>query len=155
MFPTIAIANHFIMRGFRDGVHVSPMKLQKLVYFAHGWYLALFNKPLIDERVEAWRFGPVIPSIYHRYKKFGNNSIDPRRTKVEEYPIDESTLEFLSFIWDLYKGFTAVELSNLTHVKKSPWDEMVEKNGRRIRFNQPIHDEAIQRYFKKEYLEQE
>lgn len=63
MFPTIAIANHFIMRRWRDGVHVSPMKLQKLVYFAPGWYLALFNKPLIDERVEAWKFGPVILSM--------------------------------------------------------------------------------------------
>jgi uncharacterized phage-associated protein len=59
-YPAAAIANEFIKVAKRNGVLLTPMKLQKLVYFAHGWYLALLGKPLINEPVEAWKFGPVI-----------------------------------------------------------------------------------------------
>ena len=55
---------------------VSPMKLQKLVYFAHGWHLAIHNRPLVNEQVEAWKFGPVFSDLYHQIKSFGNEKID-------------------------------------------------------------------------------
>src|SRR5208282_4587731 len=70
-YPSMAVANWFIENLSR----VDPLKLQKLVYFAHGWHLALRDQPLIDELVEAWDYGPVVPSLYHQFKRYGNQSI--------------------------------------------------------------------------------
>jgi uncharacterized phage-associated protein len=67
----IAIANYFIELA----KFITPMKLQKLVYFAHGWCLALADKPLINEKIEAWQYGPVVSSLYREFKKYGNEGI--------------------------------------------------------------------------------
>lgn len=72
---TAAVANYFLDKAREDGVDLSPMKLQKLIYFAHGWHLAIYGEPLIDESVEAWAWGPVISSIYHDFKKYGRDPI--------------------------------------------------------------------------------
>jgi uncharacterized phage-associated protein len=50
---------------------MSNLKLQKLMYYAQGFSLVLFNKPLFPERIEAWIHGPVIPAVYHKYKGYG------------------------------------------------------------------------------------
>jgi len=75
MESALAVANYFIKKGIDTKKSVSPMKLQKLVYFAHGWRLALYNSPLIDEAIQAWQYGPVIPGIYHEFKHYGNRDI--------------------------------------------------------------------------------
>lgn len=75
MHNPLAIANYFIELAKNDDNLVSPMKLQKLVYFAHGWCLALADKPLINEKVEAWQYGPVVGSLYREFKKYGNEGI--------------------------------------------------------------------------------
>jgi uncharacterized phage-associated protein len=64
-----AVANYFLEKGKREGVGLTPMQLIKLVYFAYGWSLAIFDRPLIDERLQAWRFGPAIPSLYHEFMR--------------------------------------------------------------------------------------
>ncbi|MFQ5632018.1 MAG: Panacea domain-containing protein, partial [bacterium] len=58
MYDSRLIANYFIDFARKDGVAISPMKLQKLVYFAHGYYLAITGQPLIEEEIQAWRYGP-------------------------------------------------------------------------------------------------
>jgi len=70
-----AIANWFLDRSKSDGKPVDPMKLQKLIYFAHGWHLGLIRHPLVDELFEAWEYGPVVPSIYHEFKMFGSRAL--------------------------------------------------------------------------------
>jgi len=75
MHNPLAIANYFIELAKNDANLVSPMKLQKLVYFALGWCLALADKPLINEKVEAWQYGPVVGSLYREFKKYGNEGI--------------------------------------------------------------------------------
>ena len=62
------------------------MKLQKLVYIAHGWHLGLFDGLLISERVEAWRWGPVIESLYHEFKEFAKQ---PITRKAQDYSFDD------------------------------------------------------------------
>ena len=66
------IANEFVLRGLNDSVTVDPLKVQKLVYFAHGWHLAFLSQPFILEDVEAWKYGPVVPELYRDFKKFGS-----------------------------------------------------------------------------------
>ena len=82
-FNSKAVANHFLELAKRDGQTIDPMKIQKLAYYAHGFFLALYDKPLLDDRVEAWKWGPVIPSLYHEFKQYGGGPIVGLATDVE------------------------------------------------------------------------
>jgi len=155
-----AIANYFIDLAKRDGRELTPMKLQKLIYFAHGWSLAIYGKPLIDEQVEAWRFGPVISSIYHEFKRFGSQSItdyakgieldkgnilNSRIVVPEVRPDDAETKALLDKIWEIYGGYTAVQLSNATHLPGTPWEKVWGTNG--APRGTDIDQELIKDYF--------
>ncbi len=63
-----AIANIFVQMAQEQGeTLLTMMKLLKYIYFAHGWTLGYLNHPLICHNVEAWKYGPVVPEIYHSY----------------------------------------------------------------------------------------
>jgi uncharacterized phage-associated protein len=61
-YPIEAIANSILDECEKRGIRLTPMKLQKLLYLAHGYYVAITGQPLIDEDFEAWKYGPVAPS---------------------------------------------------------------------------------------------
>lgn len=61
------------------GEGISNLKLQKLAYYSQGFFGAIYDKPLFNERVEAWTHGPVIPDLYHEYKCHGSNLISMLR----------------------------------------------------------------------------
>jgi len=120
---SLRVANTFLELGWREESPITPMKLQKLVYFAHGWMLGLFDQPLIDEQVEAWPYGPVVPSIYHTFKSFRNGSISEAAPDAGVIPEEPQTLDrqMIDRIWEVYGKVTAYELSALTHIAGSPW----------------------------------
>ena len=159
-YPAIYIAGYFIRLATEERAEITPMKLQKLLYFAQGFHLALNdNIPLIAETIEAWKYGPVIPTIYQTFKYFGNSSITASQyyeltikgfVDESDDRIDGKSKEFLKSIWDIYKGYSAIQLSNLTHLDDSPWDKALKANGGRV--STPILDEAIGSYFKQKYL---
>ena len=134
-YDTAAIANYFLKKGMMNGKDISPMKLQKLVYFAHGWHLGIYGEPLLNEPVEAWRYGPVIRSIYDEFKHFRNEPITELvETLVQDsdgmfklaaidLPENDQTISLLDEVWKVYKKFTAVQLANLTHESGTPWDQ--------------------------------
>src|SRR5438093_7141533 len=70
-----AIANYFLELAEVKDQKIDPMKMQKLVYFAHGWCLALKEAPLITEKIEAWAYGPVIRTLYGAFKDLGSRDI--------------------------------------------------------------------------------
>ena len=70
-----AVANYFLELGDWDGESISPMKIQKLVYYAHGWHLGVTDEPLIDEQIECWPYGPVVDSLFHQFKHYGSGPI--------------------------------------------------------------------------------
>jgi uncharacterized phage-associated protein len=146
-----AVANSFLTLAERDGKKLDPMKIQKLVYFAHGWHLAIYGLPLIEDTVEAWRYGPVIPALYHEFKEFGSGPITRKAVVVEIGPgttitfdhpevKDSQTLQFLQSIWDTYGELTGVQLSNMTHAPGTPWEKAWSKHV-------DIGDEVIKQYF--------
>lgn len=131
-----AIANYFLDLAKEHGDSVRPMKLQKLVYYAHGWYAGHTGKPLIDETVEAWQYGPVISSLYHEFKRFGSNPITARATDFVDFeivevpaPADESIKKFLRNVWASYGRYTGLTLSEMTHAEGSPWDVTWKENA--------------------------
>ena len=152
MYDTTAIANYFIEKGIQTGEDISPMKLIKLVYIAHGWHLGNFGEPLISEAVEAWKYGPVIDSLYHTFKKYGNRSISRQQSVFQNNEIfvplpPEQIRGFLDDVWDKYAKKSAIALSKLTHDRGTPWDEVWNKReGFRGR-NVHIPNEVIERHY--------
>ena len=74
-YTPITIATYFLQKE-KDNRTITPMKIIKLVYIAQGWYLALKNgNSLISENAEAWKYGPVIPSLYDRFRTWGSSVI--------------------------------------------------------------------------------
>jgi len=169
MYDALAIANYFLDLAKADGKRLDPMQVQKLVYFAHGWNLAIKNEPLVSERVQAWRYGPVIPSVYHAFKKYGNGTIEGNAAECQlpqeswftqgwstEIPFsirdngDEQKNQFterlLERVWRAYGGFSGIQLSNITHEPGSPWDKAWNGSGGGLR-SSVIGDDVIREYF--------
>jgi uncharacterized phage-associated protein len=122
------VAYAFVKKGIEDGRPLTQMKLQKVVYFAQGIHLALYKEPLIKNVFQAWKYGPVIPEIYHTYKYYGSLPINDTEwvLSVQEDEIalshlDEKAWEAIDYTWDLLKDTNAVKLSNWTHQEGSPW----------------------------------
>ena len=154
-YSPIAIANFFIELAIQDKNPVTPMKVQKLVYFAHGWHLALTDKgdPLLSEQVEAWEFGPVVRSLYHALKHFANQPIKEKISNFSafgETEISEASdvSKLLKRIWGAYGKYSATRLSNATHVVDGPWHIAYFDKGGQHRKNTDISDKLITDYFK-------
>ncbi len=139
-YSAIAIANAFIEKAKKFGItDLTPMKLQKLVFFAHSWSLAISDEPLIKDKILAWKYGPVIESIYHEFKGYGSRNItalgteflwddDPNAIIKAKFvaPIlpksDDYANAIVNTIIDVYGDKSAIYLSNLTHQKGSAWE---------------------------------
>jgi uncharacterized phage-associated protein len=103
-----------------NGKPLDPMQVLKLVYIAHGWTLGLLDRPLIDESVEAWTYGPVVPSVYRQYKRYGGGYItEVPSSEPDIFSPKERSL--LQQVWKQYSRFTALQLSAMTHKPGTPW----------------------------------
>lgn len=118
-YQAFEIAEYFLDKYSNEG-KLTPMKLIKLVYIAHGWCLGLTGKPLIKDTPQAWKYGPVIPKLYYLYKSFGDQAI--KLTSGPRKPIkDESIKKFLDSVWNRYGHLDGTQLSALTHQNYTPW----------------------------------
>lgn len=143
-YSASTIANYFIERGLQDHIQgMTQMKIQKLVYLAYGFCMSLFNTDIIGgEDVQAWRHGPVIPSLYHSLKSYGHSDINDLITETyDEFngggattPLvdrnDNDILAALDLVWRLYKDKSAADLRNLTHESDTPWSINYRENLR-------------------------
>ena len=150
-YDSRAVANYFLGQG-----HLTQLKLHKLIYYGHGWHLALRGEPLMDELVEAWRYGPVVPSIYHEFKDFGAAPIsrlatdfNPLTGRWDRIPTidadDQATESLLDRVWTVYKGYSPGQLYRMTHAPGAPWSETRSKNPGIKNANIP--NELIRHYF--------
>ena len=107
----------------RQDVPTTPMHVLKLVYLCHGWMLGVFGRGLIAEPAEAWRYGPVVPTIYHTYKSFRGSSIDvPLADRSAD--LDENQNDLLGAVLRAYQSYSAWDLSAITHQPGTPWHEV-------------------------------
>ena len=114
-YTAFDIANYFLYKTKEDNQELlSNLKLQKLLYYAQGIHLAMFDKPLFDEKIEAWTYGPVVPDVYHFYKKNGNKGISPSKT-FRPSSIDTKTKDFLDEIYTVFGQFSAIRLMQISH----------------------------------------
>lgn len=134
------IANYFLGRADAESIPMTQLKLIKLVYIAYCWYLALMEKKLFNEPIEAWRHGPVVPSVYHEFKDFGklpisrkamNLDLDTWTMTIPELPEeDQDARLILDRVWNVYKNQSGWDLRQKTHEANTPWAK-VYKDGER------------------------
>ena len=141
----IDVALFFIDLFNKDNRYIiTNLKLNKLLYFAQGWYLSKYNEPLFDEQIEAWDLGPVVANVYQAYKPLGKNHImiDRNEDNLDESKVSVEQLELLIDVYNNYSKFSANELVEMTHVKDSPWDKVYVKNENKV-----IPNDLIKEYF--------
>lgn len=120
MYKATDIANWFLMAVDREsGDSITHLKLQKLLYYAQAWTLALLKKPLFDEEIQAWMHGPVIPEVFTKYAEYSYKEI-PAPNPEECIEIDKEHEEILEKVMDSYGIFQAKYLEELTH-SEVPW----------------------------------
>lgn len=134
-----AVANEFLKLGSEAGMPIDQMKLQKLVFYAHAWHLALRGFPLFEEDVGAWPWGPVVREVYNQTRRFGRAPVTDRLTRfsfdggklTSRTPtVDDPGLQdFIRSVWESHKGFSGIQLSNATHAPGEPWTIIKEKAG--------------------------
>jgi uncharacterized phage-associated protein len=155
------IANYFLWRAREDKVKdMTPMKLIKLVYIAYGWAWTIFKRELFSEKIEAWKYGPVIPSLYHEFKRYRYKAIDRYSiyfdpvSGEDSYPMvpreDRDIIKMLHIIWNIYKDKKGNELSDITHGEDSPWCRAIRDAKGKV--NPPIKNDDIKQRVDK-YLE--
>lgn len=136
-YKTYAVANAFIAESLAENGFIDPMKAQKLTYFAHGYYLAITGNALIAEYFQAWKLGPVAPTLYHDLKKYRDTEIN--RLIQRDLPLagmrlrsilnsDGDFVTVKNFVWNTYKDVESIELSKLTHKKGYAWDKTLRAN---------------------------
>jgi uncharacterized phage-associated protein len=138
-----AVANAFLDIQAEDHgsfPRIDQMKLYKLVYYAHAWWLAQRDQNLFEEDVHAWPWGPVVPSLYGKFMRAGRGPISGLRatelvssglnvTVREPDAPDRDIMTYLRSVWEIHKGFSGVQLSNATHARGEPWAIVKEQYG--------------------------
>jgi uncharacterized phage-associated protein len=124
----LTVANYFIQKGVKSNKPITQVQLQKLVYIAHGWHLALEKGPLFNDQVCAWKYGPVIPVLHKVFKGFGSSNIEFTTDFADLSPNNEETKELLNVVWETYGSMPASKLIALTHKEGTPWHKVYQPN---------------------------
>lgn len=115
------VANFFLKIVDRDsGSTITPLKLQKILYYAQGYHLAYYDKELFSENFQAWAHGPANEDIYEKYREYGFNSIPSPTEEIPE--IEDLKCDFLNDIWQTFGIYDGKYLEEQTH-KEKPWIE--------------------------------
>ena len=122
---------------------LTPMHLIKLAYVAHGWMLGIYGRPLLDEDVQAWQYGPVVPSIYHRLKGFRSAPVPAVPQAQPGYPFSAQERQILDYVATQYSRFPATALSAATHQPGTPWSLTWSREGK----NAPISNDVIAGFY--------
>lgn len=155
IFTPSHVANFIFKEATNENIKVTQLKLLKLVYLLYGWVMAVLDKKLFDEPIEAWKLGPVVPSLYHEFKRFGDKPITDQSTYMDEEgnlskPFIRNDIQIIDVMkkcWDVYKFFNAYELVNKTHEPDSPWVKYYDDKNKI--HNKCIPDKEIKEYFVK------
>jgi len=138
-YPYKSVTNALLNKMRSKGENVTPLKLQKLLYYTCGYYLAASGgRPLIDHTFEAWEYGPVLPVLYRHFRHYGNRPItslaydyDPMSgARVPTPPPEGDALfdQVADFVVATYGDYSGLRLSAMTHAPGSPWEQTRQDN---------------------------
>ena len=151
---SLEVANEFLRLAQEEGVQLTQMQLQKLVYLAHGYSLAIEGKPLVEDNVEAWDYGTVFRPLWDALTQYGRAPV--RRIirwgdgsgfirkggKEANARLSRTEKAIVEKVWATYGRYPAFKLSALTHDPNGPWKKHYVKGENRV-----IPNESIREYF--------
>jgi uncharacterized phage-associated protein len=143
-YPVGQVAEAVLREAKQVGRELTPMQLMKLVYISHGWSLAISGRDLFEDRIEAWRYGPVIPELYRATKHFGRSPIPMAMVgDPEEDILDATDAVLVKDVYGKYGHLNGIQLSDLTHRQGSPWYQAYSSGI----FNAEITDNVIRQHY--------
>ena len=128
---------------------VTPLKIQKLLYYCQGYALALTGEKLFDEPIEAWKYGPVVDAVYQEYKKY-NGQIIPEIQSINFNEIDDTARSIVKMVIEEKNRFSGTALADATH-RETPYVSCYK--GAYI--NAIIPEEVLKDFFSQQFLKRE
>ncbi|MDR0930941.1 MAG: DUF4065 domain-containing protein [Clostridiales bacterium] len=123
----LTLSNTILNIARSYNISITPMKLQKLLYFIYKKYIQITKQPLFAERFEVWQFGPVLKNVYMAFNHYGNTPIKEfyKDSNDDVYVVnidsDPNLKEAFEYVWDKYREYDAITLSELTHLDNTAW----------------------------------
>ncbi len=146
MYSAIEVAKYIIDYSNAHNYCVSNLKLQKLLYFVQAYFLISSpdKEPCFWDEIEAWDFGPVVPSVYSELKGFGGASIYgfPSNIVADDSIIEKGHKKLIEDVIEKFRYFTAVDLTRITQ-RQMPWRKARALN----RTNKTVSIEDLRIYF--------
>ena len=142
MYSALDIANEYIALGNKTNIPITPLRLQKMLYFTQVFSFNSFEEGIIIEETEAWDKGPVYYDVYKKYECYGDNAIT---TYNKPMNLDYQTQRVLL---DVFKKYATMPIGNLIdeiHAKGTPWDLSYNRNHKAYRTIIP--KEYMKQYF--------
>ena len=143
-----AVADHFLVKiEVESGDTISNLKMQKLCYLAQGWSLALLDRPLFDDVIQAWGKGPAIPPLFRRFKPYRWGALDAYKLRTDpSKKLDAEEMELLDWIWEEYGRYSGGELRDLTR-GQAPWKEAYGDTEPPFRSEEEVTQASMKAYF--------
>lgn len=129
---------------------LTPLSLEKNLYYIQNLYMLKNNKPLFKEDCLAWEHGPVYKSVYDVFKTFKYNSINDDRFSILKYyddKLDDETNEIIDLVVNTFGMYNGKTLERLTH-NEEPWKNVYSPGAAVIGLDQTIKNEDMNKYFK-------
>ena len=120
------------------GELVSNLKIQKLLYYAQGFVLAITDKKLFDDPIHAWTHGPVVPTVYEYYKKYQGSPIPVEHLNGDFSIFSTDEKNIMEQVHNEYGQYSAWKLANMTH-EEMPW--------KTTKSQEEITEEKLKRHF--------
>ena len=117
-YSALDVAKWIISEARKRGVIMTHMKLQKLLYYVQAYALGMTGVPLFGDEIQAWKHGPVVPSVYNGYSRYGAEPIDDSQA----VSVPEEGASFIHAVLDDVGCKTASELRGMTH-SEAPWKD--------------------------------
>lgn len=138
----LAVAQYILKRRQDAGAGLTPLQLTKLTYIAHGHMLAHHMRPLYDEEVQAWPYGPMVPSVYRAVRCFGSRFIN-RVPGAPTMTFLRNEIAIMDLVADLYGCFDGMALSGAMHHSGTPWRTTRDELGK----NGPISNDLLAHFY--------
>ena len=143
MLQAAEIADFFISLGNAENEDpMTNLRINKLLYFAQGWNLQRFGKPLFDEAIKAWKYGPVVETIFRKYHSYGRNIITECSPSFSLAGFTSDEIQLLLDVYNKYRTFSTSRLVEKSHEGNTPWAKVYEEGE-----NKTIPIELISEYF--------
>jgi uncharacterized phage-associated protein len=151
------VANAVLDVAERENFKITNVSLNKITFFAHGWYLAFYDSPLVDSLFEAWQYGPVHPQIHRQLKKFKNRQITQKLTRIDMMTGEDVVVipnltneqrEVIEKATGFYGKYSGSKLIRISHESGAPWDQVWREANGKSSPGMIVPDELIRNFYK-------